>query len=818
MNNGKDEKKDSSKTVSAKDLLAKLHANINQDAERGVIEDETPAPDKIDEETEKNSKISDDSFINPVFSENASDKALESDGLDVDELMKKYLPEEDYEKLSQRVVPDQEAFEEAELAKIDIGARIKDAENYVKSITDSQDIPDYKESQEDADYASDDEVRGEAGDNLVSEQLSEGVENASDDREEFIDAEDDTAEFDEMDVNLMIAFGMEDELQQVVGEQTMEQIEARIEKNNEQCDPDMLDDSSDDIPPEYEYTSNVQTKDIFRKFKNQYRGLITKLVISFVIMAIVFIYDNSSLLGINLPTKINAHVYPVIHIMIGLQLVMLSGLLVINELREGLVAFVKLKPIPESITFLMFVIGIIYSIVMCFAPAGQNILLFGLPVTMCVFFTLIYEFLNLKRSIFSFNIIASKKLKYAIAESDDEGIEQEVEAFRDYLPETPTIFRVNKTPFIDGFFRRSRVQSQNKVALNAVFPLALAIAVIAFAVSFIRVDNGYTAASYGFMTLMLAMPVSAFVTYSYPFYRASKVAYKKGSAIIGEGALDEYSSASVITFDDRDVFPSRGVRMKSVKVYDSHRIDHVIYNAASVFHEIGGPLSDVFDVVTRDIGYSDSVEILSMDDDGIEAMVGETNVHIGKESYILRCGFKADESENDILLEDPTVNVIYMVENGDVSAKLYMQYQIDPDFESNLKILYKAGICVGIKTCDPNIDDEMLGKYIPLDKYPVKVLKHGDSPDENYKRKKRVDSGIVSKSSPKVLLEALALCDKIQHATKIGVIIKLFATIIPIGIIAFLLFNQVFEFSSLYVSLYQLFWMIPIFIASRTSI
>ncbi len=811
MKNGKDNKKGTSDAVSAKDLLAKLHANMSGDA---------AASDAAD----FNERIAETSSVgSDIYSEQGVED-FDPINFDADELMKKYLSEEDYERFAHGSIADEAETEYADG---------EDELSHTEPLADTSDADFEPQLDELPDDIFEDEPVDESADDISDELPDEadGIYADEDELTELDDISDDTAlegegmldsdereELDDMDVNLMIAFGMEDELQEALGEDNMGEIEARIEKNTENCDPDALDEEGDDIPPEYEYTSNVQSKDIFRKFTKKYHSLIIRLLLSFLIMAVVFVYDNSSMLGITLPTKINMQVYPVVHIMVGLQFVMLSGLLVLDELRDGFFALIKFKPIPESVTVLMFAIGIIYSIVMCFAPVGQNILLFGLPVTMCVFFTLLYEFLNLKRIILTFNVVSSKKLKYAITEcSKDENAKQEIEAFSEYLPEDPSVFRINKTAFIDGFFRRTRIQSQNKVALNTIFPLALAIAVISAVVSLIRVDNGFSAASYGFMALLLAMPVSAFVTYSYPFYRASRIAYKKGSAIVGEGALDEYSSASVITFDDRDVFPAQGVKMKSVKVYDNHRIDRVIYNASSVFHVMGGPLADVFDVVTRDIGYSDSVEILNTDGDGIEAMIGDVNVHVGKAEYLRRLGFAPDDEDTE-LDADPTVNIIYMVEDGDLSAKIYMQYRIDPDFEYNLKVLYKAGICVGIKTCDPTIDDEMLGRYIALDKYPVKVLKLENAGDETYMRKERIDSGIVSKSSPKALLQTIALCDRIQHATKTGVIIKLFASIIPIGIVAFLLFNQLFEFSSFYVALYQLFWMIPIAITSRMSV
>ena len=167
------------------------------------------------------------------------------------------------------------------------------------------------------------------------------------------------------------------------------------------------------------------------------------------------------------------------------------------------------------------------------------------------------------------------------------------------------------------------------------------------------------------------------------------------------------------------------------------------------------------------------------------------------------------------LSPSPAPVQVYVVVSGDeVVAKFYLAYRIDPDFEKILKQMYRSGICVGIKTFDPNIDDDMLSRRIRIERYPVRVLKCREIGDEP-RVADRADSGIVSKRSAKALLGAFAVCGKVQTVTRVGIVlnfISLFAAAMVMGVT--MLFGAADKIPSLYVALYQLFWLIPTAIIS----
>jgi len=202
-------------------------------------------------------------------------------------------------------------------------------------------------------------------------------------------------------------------------------------------------------------------------------------------------------------------------------------------------------------------------------------------------------------------------------------------------------------------------------------------------------------------------------------------------------------------------------------------------------------------------------------------MVGETHVLVGKASYMRLNGFELERynpKEDEKIEDGGEVGVMYMVCGTEIAAKMYIQYVIDPDFEFILKQLYKAGMCVGIKTFDPNINDRMLSARVRLSKYPVKIIRCRSLEDQ-IETEERIESGIVSKGSTKSLLQTFAMCDKVLQTTKINLVVKIFAMIISVIIMIFIMSLDLNDqVNSFYIALYQLFWSIPMVIIARLFI
>ncbi len=633
---------------------------------------------------------------------------------------------------------------------------------------------------------------------------------------------------DETDLKLMMAFDMNEELENTGSVEKINSINEEIEHQEQEIEEGIKEKKPFKLNfeiPEFlktkkreEYTAVGQISGIFAEFRREYSILLIRMLAAIVLLIVAFFFENLNIFGGNLPAGVNMSIFPVVHCMLDLQMIILACLLIPKQIISGFSAAIKLKPIPESMTVLTIIMSVIYTLISCFAKSGNTLKMYGFAVILCVFLTLLYEFFNKKREIQNFNVLASKKQKHVIEAVDEDQAELEREAFAEVLPDEPELFKITKTSFVDGFFSRLDVESKHRKILDILLPAGVGVFVLFTIIAAFTTKNFISALSFGCSSALFVLPFSVFITYAYPFFKAVNEAYAVESTIIGEDSIEKYSHASVVSFEDKDVFPSYGVKVKQVKVYGESRIDYVIYNAASVFMTIGGPLSDVFEVATRDLGHSDNVEILAVESNGIEALVDGVHVYIGKAPYIRGNGFTLPRDANGVDEESSgEICVMYMTMGDQLAAKMYVQYVIDPDFEPLLKQLYRTGVCVGIKTFDPNINDQMLSTRIRISKYPVKIIKvktKGDRPEVE----QRVDSGIVSKGSSKSLLQTLSLCERVTNATKNALIVKLFSLAISVIISILLLIFAKESVNSFYVALYQIFWIVPTVLLTKLSI
>lgn len=669
----------------------------------------------------------------------------------------------------------------------------------------------------------------------VSEEIPE-EEVSVDDSEEFehhafdgdISNEDEYAEFvnaslseldndltPEKDIDLMVAFGLEDELKKQVGAKKA----SRIAKNYEARALER--EAEEKRSVRGEYRDPAQTKEFSERYRKAYRESKIRLAVSCVLMLLLLIFENLPVIGYQMAGPFDPAIFPVVYVMADLQILLLCYAVSYNELFAGFGGLFKLKPTPESILSISALVSVahtVYAAVTAVTPVEPR--LFNFPSAFCAFMALVFSYLNLKREIFSFNVVSSKKQKYALRRLSGDEAALEAAAFEDD-GDVGDVLKIEKASFVDGYVFRtqSRDVTTPAVMLMCIL-LSASLAVIfgAFAKLVGRLSTQESLAL-AHAAFSLALPVTALVSFSYPFYKANCDSYEDDSTIVGECSLEEYSGASVISFGDDLVFPSVGVKVQNIKVYNNYRFDRVLYYAASVFTKTQGPLSDVFELATLEMGYSDDVVLTSIGEGYITCDVNGKAITFGKGSVLTSQGFEIPEQileEDRALPED--ISVMYMIFKNKIVAKMHISYALEEDFEYTVKQLAGSGLSVCVRTFDPNIDEDMIRSKLSLDKYPMRVVREADFADASAEVP-RADSGIVARGTPKALLKAVTYCDRVLDVKKSGSFISLIAAVISVLILALVLITgKSGHFASLYVALIQLFWMIPVMLTAKTSL
>ncbi len=568
-----------------------------------------------------------------------------------------------------------------------------------------------------------------------------------------------------------------------------------------------------------EYTNTAQKKPFKDRYRKLYKNSRIKLICASLFTMVLLGLETVISLGYNVPYFIDPVSNPRVLTLVALQLFLIVFAFFFTGFTNGFKALSSGKITGELLTSSFSLITLAFGVYQAVVSAQNPILIFS-PCAFCITATLLNEYRDLKREISSFNIASSNMIKYTIDEFKPSSESIKSDEFYSYLPENPTMLKINKANFVENFVSNSRKHSKSKTHFLIAGGLCFLASILTFTAMFLLKKGFDTSLTYAFILFSAIIPSSLFTAFSFPLYKASSIAFQDNSAFIGECVADDFSETAVVSFDDKEVFPSYALKLLSVKVYGENRIDHVLFAATSVFKKLGGPLYDVFENASREIEKTDSVKIFSVYDDGIEATVNEEHILLGSASFMEKQNFIPVYTDDDQSAEAKNAKrIMYMASGGTIVAKLYLKYTADADFSTVLQQLTAAGMCIAVKTFDPNIDTSLLASEINIKKYPVRVVKCSDK-SELSQTLQSTDATIVSKGSAKSLLKVLINCRKLSSVIKMGVLFSFISIIAGIMIAGFTIFAGIegSSVNSLAVILYQLIWMLICNIYTRICI
>ena len=202
----------------------------------------------------------------------------------------------------------------------------------------------------------------------------------------------------------------------------------------------------------------------------------------------------------------------------------------------------------------------------------------------------------------------------------------------------------------------------------------------------------------------MAIPTFSVLTHKIIYADVQKSSNASRSAVIGEGALDDYAGVDVVSFEDVEVFGPDDVSLKSASDRRSDYLDSM-RKMASLFAALGGPLADVFEsALNKKCAPAENVVI---DDDGVSGVVEGKNVMAGSRDYMLRHGVRIN-ALNDSKVG--STRIIYAASEGEFFANFTVHYSVSEEFAYTLSEMKENGMIPLVYTRDFNIDNELMGR------------------------------------------------------------------------------------------------------------
>ncbi|MBE6677809.1 MAG: hypothetical protein E7597_03340 [Ruminococcaceae bacterium] len=497
-----------------------------------------------------------------------------------------------------------------------------------------------------------------------------------------------------------------------------------------------------------------------------------------------------------------------VYILTDLQLLFFIVMIMSESFINGIRAFKNMRLTSDSVMAASILAASAFCVVSLLVnPTDPELKLYCLAAAASALAAATVKYMQCKKDLGSFRIVGIKKPKFtAMAIGGEAG---EAGEFAKHLSESSELFTVKKASFVSGFFARTTRRPKSEDIFNFLVPVTFMAAVALFMASYLTSGDSYGAYSAATLLFCAATPITAYFMISLPVIVACHHARRYNGAFVGNAIAEEYAEAAVLSFADTEAFLPHMVSVTGVKTYGDYSIDKVMTRLGMLFDYIGGPLKTVTANMLDKVPKPDSIRLIDSAADGLYVVMDGMDYYLGKRSYMRHSRMDAPVDEADDVYAKNVGTVMYMAINDTVVAKIYVKYTINPDFDTLLRSMYRAGVCVGIKTLDPNINNELLQKSIKYKKCPVAVLK-GGIPEDMNGTADEVDSGIVSASTLHNFLKMFILCDRTRHATKSNCIIHIAAMAIAMFAVAFLtLTGGVAAYGSIAVVLFQLLWFAP---------
>ena len=548
---------------------------------------------------------------------------------------------------------------------------------------------------------------------------------------------------------------------------------------------------NDDIhSKKYEFTDPSQRTEIRELYKYVRRVTKRKLVFTFIFTALLFLQENVfCFLSFRNFDALDIDAHPYVHMSIGLVALLFCAFFAREQLYHGIRTLIKKDYAPESVVVLILLAAIchwITTLIFVIFVEGSHPVMFNFPAAAVLFGSILFTYFNVKRERYGFGVVSAKRSKFVLEKVNESNAEAEYDTF------TTTsngefngqISRVTKTPFVKNYFLNTNKPVKTNTFLKFYYIFAVAVPVVlAIIAAFIEGDP-YHSLTYFFVGTMFTLPVGILFTYSVPFLMANSNLRHRKVAILGEEAIHEFASVDAIVVNDTTAFPPKNVKLKNIMGYNDYTIERITYLAASGFSVVGGPLADVFDAVLNDaLPKSSRARFVCAGRSYLSVSVDGHSV-IFADKY----GMTAQGIEVGSEREDKTdMSVMYMACDGVLCSKMYIRYDINQEFVKASKQMNKKNMSIGVRTFDPNINNDLINKLTGLTKKDIRVIKL-DSISDIPTPTQRCDGKIVSKGTSSALLKAVLTCKRILKTRKVLTVLKIMASIngsIYLGLAAF---------------------------------
>lgn len=499
-----------------------------------------------------------------------------------------------------------------------------------------------------------------------------------------------------------------------------------------------------------EFSAPPQRDSIKDRFLDQILSLKVRAIVSAVFAVLLLLFENMSFFGVDIFSTLGIPHYTGVPALLDFEIAACVFILAIPEVIESVKKLVRGTVTPEISLIVSLVILLVYSITV-FSVKPVEYALFGFLFAIQALSVIVSEYYRKVTDFESFKLVTAQGDKYALgitptAELPEENLALDG-AVDEYKSKTVT---VKRTAFVSDFFKNASRSATSGTDVLTLMAISLGIAVVAGFVSFFLADGFVSMVTTLTLVFQLAMPTFSILTGKLLYHHASKSLSNDGVTVIGERALEEFSAADVIVYDDVEIFGEEDVSLRSFFGDMTKGMSAM----AALFSAVGGPLAKMFlNSLDRKCAPAHDVTV---EPDGVIGIVEGHRVLAGSEEFMQRHGATfLNDSVRAPISSVESVKTMYAAEDDTVYAHFRIRYSFSEAFTMILPTLRDEKTVPLIVTRDPNITNELV-RTLTTGIDCIRVFKRFDTPSSSTPIERRTDSALIARDKDSAVGAVLA--------------------------------------------------------------
>ncbi len=571
-----------------------------------------------------------------------------------------------------------------------------------------------------------------------------------------------------------------------------------------------------------EYMSHSQTASVKSAYARDRFKMLIRLGGTVLFALLLFVYDA---FGKNFGGVLSAEVYPVVNILISLQLLLITVAFSVKQIFYGINSIFKAEPIVHSVSAAAVIITVLYDIVLAIvAPAAFT--LYNFPAAMCLLLGAVHDYFVLERETYVFDRLSSWQSVATLERLDSSALAAELGENRvgEAEHKIGQAFRMRKGSFAENYFRHINRRNPMAKMLNFIIAPVIALSLVVFIISLASDKTAIESFNAFLAVNLFSLPTFMLIAMSYPFFTLVSKNLNADSVIFSESDVSEYKRVDTVVFEEADLFDDTSLTINRISVCDKNRMQDVfdiMCGVSALYDRIGGRIAGAFRASTAEGDIPQDVTVLRVEDGGFEGIAGGRMYTVGSDAYLTSKGVSVMRYYDDkYIASNPGGVVLHIAVDGVEVFKLYLTYRISDSMLSVINELSLAKTRIIMRTIDPNINLELISRILTstFDGKLTLVRKpYNESELPASEEESVVEGGVlVNGENPESILDVVKACRLFGAYSKLNVNISIILFAVGVLLSVFLgVIGALTGISSLYIVLFQILSVVPSFILAN---